>query len=137
MANYGDLAERLSAQQEQEQTFPALPDDRHCTAAEIFEQLKGYVAQEIEKANVELGKRKLPALERQFLPSYGGKICLTFGPYLLGLVDFNAARGHVTAILAGPPNATEIARKDFPLDDEKSPAPIAEAIVSGLLMGRF
>lgn len=137
MANYGDLAEKLTGQREQDLVFPSLPDDRLSVAARLYEQLKVHVGHEIEQANIELSKRKLHTLERQFLPSYDGKICLTFGPYLLCAVELDEARGRVTAILAGPPHATEISRKVFPLGGENSLEAMAAAIVSGLLMGKF
>lgn len=69
-------------------------------------------------------------------------------------MELNSARGRITALIIGPPNSAEIARKDFLLNPEEgpqesaidnaeealvvySPHRIAAEIVSGLLAGEF
>jgi hypothetical protein len=106
-------------------------------AAQVYERVKVSLDNEIEEANVELRKRKLATLERVFLPSYQGKVCLTFGSQLLCAVELQQARGQITAVISGPPNAAEISRKVFLLSEGYSPDAIAAEIVSGLLMGKF
>jgi hypothetical protein len=80
----------------------------------IYECLILHVDTEVEKANKELIKRKLPTLEHIFLPSYRGTLCLTFGSELLCKVDLHEAKGQIIAIITGPPNGHEISRKEFP-----------------------
>ena len=120
----------------------------------FYQYVKQQVEEEVDKANLELRKRKLPVIERVFMPSSQGKLSLTFGTGFLCNVELNPARGRITAIIIGPPNSAEIARKDFPLNPEAgpqqsaiddaggslvvySPHRIAAEIVSGLLAGEF
>jgi hypothetical protein len=123
VTDYGELAQKLSNQRSRAQW------DREAGVVKI------HAGNEIEKANAELRKRKLGIIERLFLPSYHGKLCLSFGS-LLCTADLQEAKGHVTAVITGPPNHQEISRKDFALN-EHDPEQIAVAIVSGLLMGEF
>jgi len=122
--------------------------------ATFYQHVKQQVEEEVDKANVELRKRGLPVIERVFVPSSQGKVSLTFGTQFLCNVELNPARGRITALIIGPPNSAEIARKDFPLNQEGgpqqsaidnaegslvvySPHRIAAEIVSGLLAGEF
>jgi hypothetical protein len=122
--------------------------------ATFYQYVKQQVEEEVDKANLELRKRGLPVIERVFMPSSQGKISLTFGTGFLCNVELNPARGRITALIIGPPNSAEIARKDFPLNPEAgpqesaihsageslvvySPRRIAAEIVSGLLAGEF
>ena len=120
----------------------------------FYQYVKQQVEEEVDKANLELRKRNLPVIERVFMPSSQGKLSLTFGTEFLCNVELNPARARITAIVIGPPNSAEIARKDFPLNPEAgpqqsaiddaggslvvySPHRIAAEIVSGLLAGEF
>jgi hypothetical protein len=122
--------------------------------ATFYQYVKQQVEEEVDKANLELRKRDLPVIERIFMPSSQGKLSLTFGTGLLCNVELNKPRGRITAMIIGPPNHAEIARKDFPLNPEAdpqrsgtngaektpvvySPHRIAAEIVSGLLAGEF
>jgi hypothetical protein len=122
--------------------------------ATFYQYVKLQVEEEVDKANLELRKRGLPVIERVFMPSSQGKLSLTFGTGFLCNVELNPARGRITAMIIGPPNHAEIARKDFLLNPEAgpqesaieepeeasvvySPHRIAAEIVSGLLAGEF
>jgi hypothetical protein len=122
--------------------------------ATFYQYVKLQVEEEVDKANLELRKRGLPVIERVFMPSSLGKLSLTFGTGFLCNVELNPARGRITAMIIGPPNHAEIARKDFLLNPEAgpqesaieepeeasvvySPHRIAAEIVSGLLAGEF
>ena len=137
MTDYGELAQKLSNQRSRAQWDREAGVERESDATQIFERVKIHAGNEIEKANAELRKRKLATLERVFLPSYQGKVCLTFGSQLLCAVELQQARGQITAVISGPPNAAEISRKVFLLSEGYSPDAIAAEIVSGLLMGKF
>ena len=136
MTNYGELADKLSSLRSHARPAQDPPVGRGVTAAQVYENVKVHVSHEIEKANVELRKRRLTAIERLFLPSYQGRLCLSFGS-LLCTADLQEAKGQITAVISGPPNALEIARKEFPLGGDCVPEKIAEEIVSGLIMGEF
>jgi hypothetical protein len=88
------------------------------------------------------------------MPSSQGKLSLTFGTGFLCNVELNQSHGRITAMIIGPPNSAEIARRDFLLNPEAglqqsaiddageapvvySPRRIAAEIVSGLLAGEF
>ena len=122
--------------------------------ATFYQYVKQQVEEEVDKANLELRKRDLPVIERVFMPSSLGKLSLTFGTGFLCNVELNPARGRITAMIIGPPNHAEVARKDFLLNPEPgpqesaiddaeeslvvySPHRIAAEIVSGLLAGEF
>jgi hypothetical protein len=122
--------------------------------ATFFQYVKQHVEEEVDKANLELRKRDLPVIERVFMPSSQGKLSLTFGTGFLCNVELNQARGRITAMIIGPPNSAEVARKEFHLNQEAgpqqspieepeealvvySPHRIAAEIVSGLLAGEF
>ncbi len=137
MTNYGELADKLSSQRSHARPAQEPPVGRGVTAAQVYENVKLHVSNEIEKANVELRKRRLATIERVFLPSYEGRLCLTFGSDLLCTVDLQETRGQITAVISGPPNAIEISRKEFLLGGDCIPERIAVDIVSGLLGGEF
>jgi hypothetical protein len=61
---------------------------------------------------------------------------LSFGP-LLCTADLQEAKGQITAVITGPPNAQEISRKEFRLGGDCIPEQIAVEIISGLLGGEF
>ena len=122
--------------------------------ATFYQYVKQQVEEEVDKANLELRKRDLPVIERVFMPSSLGKISLTFGTGFLCNVELNQAHGRITAMIIGPPNSAEVARKEFHLNQEPesqqsaidepeessvvySPHRIATEIVSGLLAGEF
>jgi hypothetical protein len=105
-------------------------------ATQIYDRVKVLVSYEIEKANAELHKRRLATVERLFLPSYQGRLCLSFGS-LLCTADLQEAKGQITAVITGPPNAQELSRKEFRLGGDCVPEQIAVEIVSGLLAGEF
>ena len=136
MTNYGELADKLNSRRSHARLTQQPQAERGVSAAQIYEHVKVLVSHEIEKANVELHKRRLALIERLFLPSYQGRLCLVFGSGMLCAADLHEAKGQITAVISGPPNAQEICRKDFPLNKFR-PEQIAVEIVSGLLRGEF
>jgi len=137
VTDYGELAQKLSNQRSYAQSAREMGAGRELALAEVYERVKLHVNTEIEKANVEMRKRKLNTIERVFLPSYHGKLCLTVGSVLLCTVELQEAKGQIAAVISGPPNALEISRKEFPLIEGCDPERIAVEIVSGLIMGAF
>jgi hypothetical protein len=135
--DYGKLAQKLSNQRSSARQAEQPGAERGAGLADVYERVKIQVMSEIEKANVEMRKQKLDTIERVFLPSYHGKLCLTFGSKLLCTVELHEAKGQIAAVISGPPNALEISRKEFSLIAGCDPKEIAVEIVSGLLMGEF
>jgi len=82
VTDYGELAQKLSNQRSRAQWDREAGVERESDATQIFERVKIHAGNEIEKANAELRKRKLGIIERLFLPSYHGKLCLSFGSLL-------------------------------------------------------
>jgi hypothetical protein len=137
VTDYGELAQRLSNQRSHAHSVEETAAGRELALADVYERVKLHVNTEMEKANVEMRKRKLNTIERIYMPSHRGKLCLTLGSQLLCTVELQEAKGQIAAVISGPPNAMEISRKEFPLIKGCDPARIAVEIVSGLLMGEF
>ena len=112
MTDYGELAQKLSNRRSLAQSPQEMGTERGPGLADVYERVKLHVNNEIEKANVEMRKRKLDTIERIFLPSYRGKLCLTFGSELLCTVDLQEAKRQITAVISGPPHALEISGKN-------------------------
>jgi hypothetical protein len=136
VTDYGELAQKLSNQRSHDQSAQEAGAERVTDLADVYERVKLDVMKEIEKANEEMRKRNLDTIERIFMPSHRGKLCLTLGSKLLCTVDLQEEKGQITAVIQGPPNHQEISRKDFTLN-ECSSEQIAVDIVSGLLVGEF
>jgi hypothetical protein len=137
VTDYGELAQKLSNQRSLADSAQEAGAERGVDAAAIYERVKVHASDEIEKANVELRKRKLAIIERLFVPSFRGRLCLTFGSELLCTVELQEPKGQIAAVISGPPNAREISRKEFLLIEGCDPEQIAVEIVSALLMGAF
>jgi hypothetical protein len=153
--DYGVLADRLS-----DSVQAGMPARKRLARngidpAAFYESVKVHVEEEVRKANDELRKRGLETIERIFIPGFLGRLSLTFGTGLLCTVELHEAKGRIRAVIFGPPNRDEIARKDYLLNSEAvdfedssidkadkvavgySPHKIAAEIVSGLIMGEF
>jgi hypothetical protein len=136
MTNYGELADQLNIRRSLARQTQEPAAERGADSAQVYERVKVLVSHEIDKANVELQRRRLALIERLFLPSYQGRLCLSFGSELLCIADLQEMKGQITAVLQGPPNHQEISRKVFALNEFR-PEQIAVEIVSGLLRGEF
>ena len=155
MTDYGVLADRLSGSAQAGSPARKRLARNGIDPAAFYESVKVHVEEEVRKANEELRKRGLATIERIFIPGFLGRLSLTFGTTLLCSVELNEPKGRVRAMIFGPPNRSEIARKDFyliqeaadlqgsPFDETRkaavgySPQRIAAEIVSGLLTGDF
>jgi hypothetical protein len=153
--DYGALADKLKVSGDAVKQANKGRARHGIAPAAFYESVKTQIEVEVEKANEELRKRGLPIIERIFMPGFLGKLSLTFGTALLCSVELQESKGRVRAVIFGPPNRDEIARKDFPLNPEVvdlkgppmgevetatvgySPQMIAAEIVSALLMGDF
>jgi len=158
VADYGKLADRAKALQRAARAGGDVSQAPPSDPGELYERVKILVLEEADKANLELRKRGMVLIERVLSPSYAGRLCLSFGVSLLLNVDYTAhpeGGCRIIAIISGPPNGAEIARKEFlavnespqqerlerlgeiPWAKESSPQRIAVKIVSGLLAGEF
>ena len=155
MTNYGVFADRLSDSVQAGSSARKRLARNGIDPAAFYESVKAHVEQEVGKANEELRKRGLSTIERIFIPGFLGRLSLTFGTALLCSVELNESKGRVRAVIFGPPNRDEIARKDFflipeaaalqnsPFDEAQkaavgySPKQIAAEIVCALMMREF
>ncbi len=113
MTDYGALADKLKGFREAAKRAKKRPARHEIDPVAFYESVKAQIEQEAGKANIELRKRKLPIIERIFMPSFLGKLSLTFGTALLCNVDLQEAKGRITAVIVGPPNRLEISRKEY------------------------
>lgn len=155
MTDYDALARKLKGM-----TKPGEPPGKKqanygFTPVAFYQNVKEQIEEEVDKANGELHKRNLPVIERVFMPSFEGKLSLTFGTGFLCTVELQEAKARIRAVIFGPPNRDPIARKDYFLNPEAvdlqdspieevqkaavgfSPNRIAAEIVSAILMGEF
>ena len=118
MTDYGALADKLKGLEEAVKPAHERLARHGIDPVAFYESVKAQINEEVEKANVELHKRRLPTIERIFVPSLYGKLCLTFGVGLLCHVDLQEAKGRITVMISGPPHGLEIARKEYLLSRE-------------------
>jgi hypothetical protein len=157
VADYGKLADKAKALQRGAKADARQALSQQADPAELYERVKALVLEEVEKANAELEKRKMALIERVLMPSYVGRLCLSFGTSFLCNVDYtaNPEGCRIIASISGPPNGAEISHKEFlavsespqrerlerlgeiPWAKGTSPQRIAVKIVSGLLAGEF
>jgi hypothetical protein len=135
--NYGKLAQELSNQRSHAEWVQEAGAKRRTDFNEVYERVKLQILSEIEKANMEMRKRKLDTIERIFTPCHRGKLCLTLGSRLLCSVGLQEDKGQIAAVISGPPNALEISRREFPLINGCNTEWIAVGIVSGFFKGEF
>ena len=123
----------------------------------FFNSVKASLLEEMNKANVELRKKKAPIFDQLHLPNFDEEFILTFGTDSICRVGRGIMRGgcRITAVLSGPPNGYEISRREYlckkeaacreviTIEEPRSkpisfaPAEVAEDIISGVLFGRF
>jgi hypothetical protein len=115
MNDYSTLAERLRCSGHAEKKLSRNPVGQEIDPGAFFEEVKAHIVKEIERANAELHKRRLAPIERVLVPSYLGKLCLTFGTALMCCVDLDAAQGQINSVIFGPPNRWVLSRKEYPL----------------------
>jgi hypothetical protein len=155
--DYAKLAEIAKAKQDAGQLATKRQSRQRSYPNLFFERVKTHIVEEMDKANAELRKRGAETIIRNYMPSYSGKICLTYGTYLLCCVEFEAqAEGSlIKAVISGPPNGYEIARKEYSVSQDDSvverheskdggsvvavsgPDGVAEDIISSILVCEF
>jgi hypothetical protein len=109
----------------------------------------------MNRANVELSKRKAVGFSQSHMPGFDGEIFLTFGTDLLCRVTLVVLgeRCEIKAVISGPPNGYELSRREYPLNQQEvgaqapdagetlvsgiSPYQIAVDIISSVLVGKF
>jgi hypothetical protein len=106
--DYAKLAEKAKAKQDAGKRAVERQSGQRSDPNLFFERVKAHIVEEMDKANAELRKKGAETIVRNYLPSYGGEICLTYGTYLLCCVEFEAhAEGSlIKAVISGPPTDT-------------------------------
>ena len=161
MVDYAKLADKAKANQDLARgpsTSYTEAQTQQVDPGVFYGKVKAHLADEINKANLELAKRGVPTLDRSFLPSFSGKFCFTFGFSLLCAVELEAypERCRIKATISGPPNGNEIGRREYlfngPVSEHQTyraeegvgvivtglkPDEIAVDVVSSILSGEF
>ena len=115
MVDYAKLADKAKALQEAAKGSDGRPERRELDPTVFFDSVKSHLVAEMNKANMELGKRGVATLDRSFSPSFSGRFCFTFGTSLLCSVELGTRAGErrIKATITGPPNGGEIGRREY------------------------
>jgi hypothetical protein len=155
--DYEKLADIVKEKQEADRLATERLRQLKSDPCEFFEKVKAQLIVEMNKANVELRKRKADLLGRNHLPGFSDEFFLTYGTSTLCRVGLGIKGGgcRVTAVISGPPNGYEISRKEYFCNQEAScdkarpiaepgmpvvvprPDQIAADIIKAIVFGRF
>lgn len=139
MVNYGDLAIKAKAKQEAAKLADERQTEPRRNPTAFFEEVEARIDEEMSVANVELHRRGMGTVGRNRLPSFGDKICLTYGLSNLCSVELDLKGGkcRIKAIISGPPNGYEISRKEYLFDHEAKHLNTLQAEEPGLLVAGY
>jgi hypothetical protein len=158
LVDYAKLADRAKEKQEADNLATQRHKELRTNPCSFFERVKAHLIEEMNKANVELRKRKTSIFDQYQLPGFADEIFITYGTDSLCRVGLGIlGEGcRITAIISGPPNGYEISRKEYVCGEQpedcrevlpasKDPSPavpscpdaIAADIIEGVLVGRL
>jgi hypothetical protein len=157
VVDYAKLADKAKVIQEADKLAAAKHKQLRADPCVFFERVKAHLAEEMNKANVELRKREAAILDRNHLPGFADDVFITYGTSSVCRVGLGILGGgcRITAVISGPPNGCEISRRvylcsqepscqeEVPTGEEGSqalptrPNEIAADIISGILLGKF
>ena len=157
MTDYAKLADLAKLKVISDRTTVEKHKELRANHCSFFEGVKAHLADEMNKANVELRKKKAPTIDRLHLPSFDKEIFLTYGIDALCRVGRGIMRGgcRITAVISGPPTGYEVSRREYLCKQEEtcrivltideaqgraiafSPNEVATDIIAGILAGKF
>jgi hypothetical protein len=158
MVDYVKLAEHAKAKQEADNLATQRHKELRANPCSYFELVKVHLIEEMNKANVELHKRKAAIFDQYQLPGFPDEVFITYGTDSLCRVGLGILGGgcRITAIISGPPNGYEVCRREYvcseqpedckeeqPASEDRSPTipsspdAIAADVIKGILIGRF
>jgi hypothetical protein len=158
VADYVKLADRAREKQEADILAAKRHKELRTNPCSFFERVKVHLIEEMNKANVELRKRKAAIFDQYQLPGFADEVFITYGTDSLCRVGLGILGGgcRITAIISGPPNGYEISRKEYlcseqpsdckealPATEDRSPKTptcpdtIAADVIEGILLGKF
>jgi hypothetical protein len=157
MNDYAKLADLAKLRMIVDRTAVEKHRELRAARCTFFEGVKAHLADEMNKANMELRKKKAPTFDLLHLPNFDEEIFLTYGIDSLCRVGLGIMSGgcRITAVISGPPNGYEISRREYLCVQEAScsevlhlvgaelttvvacPDEIAADIISGILVGKF
>ncbi len=157
MVNYVKLADKAKVKRVDDKSAADKHKQLRANPCVFFDRVKALVLEEMDKANVELRKKRVAILGQNHLPGFSGEMFLTYGTDSLCRVGLGILRGEcrITAVISGPPNGYEISRREYICVQEAScsevlhvggagsstvvacPNEIAADIISGILLGKF
>ena len=103
MTDYDALAKKLKGMKKSGESAGKKLANYGFEPVTFYQYVKAQVEEEVDQANVELRKQNLPLIERVFIPSFQGKLSLTFGIGFLCTVELQEAKGRIRAVIFGPP----------------------------------
>jgi hypothetical protein len=157
MTDYAKLADIAELKMIADRTAVERHRELRAASCTFFEGVKARLADEMNKANTELRKKKVPTIDRLHLANFDEEVFLTYGTDSLCRVGLGIMSGgcRITAVISGPPNGYEISRREYLCVQEAScsevlhlvgaelttvvacPDEIAVNIISGILVGKF
>jgi hypothetical protein len=157
MVDYAKLADKAKAIEDAVRYGRPQPTEQKVNANVFFQRVTELIGEEMDKANVELRKRGIDTIARNYLPTFDGVIFLVSGTARLCRIELERKAGipQVKAVISGPPNGNEISRKVFVVGQERpnsvlldaesetspvvgaSPAKIAQEVISAVVIGTF
>jgi hypothetical protein len=157
MVDYEKLAAKAKAIQDAAILASRRENESAIDPKVFFQRVTTQINEEMNKANIELIKRGVPAISRNHLPNFDGVVFLVFGAGGLCRVELEAHPrvSKIKAIICGPPNGNELSRKEFFFGQEISasqspttelgeyrivgaaPQEIAQEIIAGIVIGTF
>ena len=158
MTDYAKLADKAKEKQEADILAAERHKELRADPCSFFERVKAHLVEEMNKANVELRKRKAAVFDQYHLPGFTDEVFITYGTDSLCRVGLGILGGgcRITAVISGPPNGYEISRKEYicneqpadckevlPASEDRSPEipscpdAIAADVIEGILLGKF
>ena len=134
MMNYAKLAEKAKMIQIADKLEAERHKQLRTDPCVFFEKVKAHILEEMNKANVELRKRKAAVFDRNYLPGFPDELFLTYGTDSLCRVGLGIIRDgcSVVAIISGPPNGYELSRKEYLCNQDKACQEVLPAVEEGM-----
>ena len=157
MPDYTKLAEKAKEIQDAGKLVVEAHKKLRSDHCHFFENVKMCIVEEMQRANVELRKRRAGTFEQISLPSFDDELLLTYGTDSLCRIGRGIMKGEcrITASISGPPNGYELSRREYLCKKEETcrevitidpanlnaisftPADVAADIIAGVLSGGF
>jgi hypothetical protein len=157
MVDYGKIAEKAKMSQDAAKLAQERRSQLEADSRAFFKRVAAHIDEEIDEANVALRKRKVSTIARNHLSNFENAVFLAIGTEGLCRVelDLKTQIPRIMAVIIGPPQRSEIARRMYMLAMDASgkempntgkagwptlgasPKEIAQDIIAGIVSVRF